>query len=303
MDKYTQNSVWDSAGEISLARMNARIKCAVLNLGWQESVRIILRKGIDINNLCLAEAGCGTGTMALTFGLMGASVSLIDFNRKALERAGSVFRMYDCQAQYINEDCLNSPSQKLRGKFDLVISSGLLEHFSGRYTEAILNYHKELLKEGGFVLIGVPNARSPWYNFIRFIRTITATWVIDLEVPFSAEELKKRAEEIGLSDCYVIAYSGWFADFKYHIWGFFSALGDLLPQGIKRPLQEWKKLLVARSNDQAASSVEQMRRFCQDRVAAIKAGGVRNRRGFIDGLSSGLVLLAFNSPSLRRNGL
>ena len=40
-------------------------------------------------DLKVAEVGCGTGTFSLTLALLGASVTLIDFNAKVLENAKS----------------------------------------------------------------------------------------------------------------------------------------------------------------------------------------------------------------------
>ncbi len=305
MDAQTKETVWDPSGKISVAEMNSRIKYAAFNLGWQEAVRIILKKGIPVSKLNVAEVGCGSGTMALTFALMGASVSLIDFNQKALDGARDLYQGYGAEAEYINEDCIKNPSEKIRGNYDLVISSGLLEHFTGKYRKACLNYHKELLNKDGFVFIGAPNSYSPWYRFIKFLRVMTGTWKIDLEVSFSAKELKMLAEEVGLKDNYVIAYSGWFEDFKYHVGGFFSALGDMLPKIIRMPLREWKRSLSEQSNIQVVNTADEMREFCGDMAAAVKNGdaGMVKGRGLLDGLSSGLVLFAFNAANPARNGL
>lgn len=296
-DVRTIPGIWDPAGKIALPEMNSRIRYATLNLGWQEAVRIILRKGIPISELNVAEAGCGSATMALTFALMGASVSLIDFNQKVLEHTRDLYQLYGTEAEYINEDCINNPSERIRGNYDLVISSGLLEHFSGKYKKACLNYHKQLLNKDGFVFISVPNSRSPWYRVIRSLRVLTGTWKIDLEIPLSAKELKKLAEEAGLSDSYVIAYSRWLDDFKDYFWGFFSAIGEALPKTIKKPFKEWKLSLIGKTGTGTVKSADEMREFCADRALSIKndARGRKMRQGFLWGLNSGLVLFAFNS--------
>ena len=294
VDARTRKSVWDPQAAWSKEAMNARIKNALASPGWQETIRILASRDIPINRLNIAEVGCGTGTFALTFGLLGASVTLIDFNNKALEQAQNIYTMFDCRARLINADCLDAPPAEIQGFFDVVISSGLLEHFTGENRKQCLRYHELLLKKDGFAVIVVPNAHSPWYRFIMLFRKITKTWNIDLEVPLSAKELKMLAKKTGFVSTYVIPNAGAWNDFKYYAWGFISALTDLFPKRIKDGLKKYRDNLWNHPGC-AFSTDEDMRGYCVHRVGSLNKDTLRQtaKVKLFDRLSSVLALFAF----------
>lgn len=167
MGKRMSEDVWEADLDISREIMDRRIRACTHFLSWQHIIRLILEKKVPVNALKIAEVGCGTGTLSLTFGLMGASITLLDFNQRILEKAKEIYNLYDCTAEFVKADCMEPPSTDLRGKFDLVISSGLAEHFIGEDRGTCIRYHKYLLKENGFASIGVPNILSPFYQWVR----------------------------------------------------------------------------------------------------------------------------------------
>ncbi|MCX5667250.1 MAG: hypothetical protein NTY34_02935 [Candidatus Omnitrophica bacterium] len=102
MDEKTRKEIWNPVGgDMTKEGMGLRIKAAVSQRGWREVVRIFEKRGIAVSALKVAEVGSGSGTMALTFGLMGVSVTLIDFNEKALERSRNIYEMYGCAARTV----------------------------------------------------------------------------------------------------------------------------------------------------------------------------------------------------------
>ena len=76
--------VWDPDIDISKEVMNRRIKNCTHYFGWQHTISLIIERCVPISKLKIAEIGCGTGTMSLTFGLLGASITLLDFNHLTL---------------------------------------------------------------------------------------------------------------------------------------------------------------------------------------------------------------------------
>lgn len=263
MDRKTQEIIWEpDEVEMSMAKMNFRIKCATSQRGWQEVIRIFSEKGIPVDKLNIAEVGCGTGTMSLTFALMGASVTLIDFNEKVLERAGNIYNLYNCQAKFVKADCLHLPPKEVIDAFDLVISVGLAEHFTGEYRKKCIAYHGQLLKKGGVALIAVPNCLSPFYQMIRFIREFRRTWDIDVEVPFSNTELKKLAGEMGFTDSYVIGYTSFYRDFLDYFWGV-SVIKDFFPEGLKKAFKKWRAPIKT-DKESSYYTYEDMRRYCRN---------------------------------------
>lgn len=132
-EKRLNETAWDPQNsDITKTKMDERIKNFTSYLGWQHTVRPITKMGIPFNKLKIAEVGCGTGTFSLTFGLLGASVTLIDFNQKVLERAKKIYSFYDCKTEVIKANCLDIPPREIAGTFDLVVSAGLAEHFIGK---------------------------------------------------------------------------------------------------------------------------------------------------------------------------
>lgn len=264
MDKKTHEIIWDpNEVEIPTATMNFRIKCATSQRGWQEVVRIFSEKGVSVDKLNIAEVGCGTGTMSLTFALMGASVTLIDFNEKVLERTRNIYNLYNCQAKFIKADCLRLPPKEIIDAFDLVISVGLAEHFTGEYRKKCIAYHRQLLKKGGVAFIAVPNCLSFFYQMIRFIRELTKTWDLDVEVPFSNTELKRLAKEVGFTDSYVIGYTSFYRDFLDYFWGLISAIKDFFPEELKKALKKWRAKIET-DRESSYYTYEDMRKYCQD---------------------------------------
>jgi cyclopropane fatty-acyl-phospholipid synthase-like methyltransferase len=94
--------------------------------------------------LKIAEVGCGTGTFALTFALLGASVTLIDSNEEALKNAEKIYKMYGCTTQCVKANVLDSPPDNLRKSFDVAISGGLAEHFIGKNLASCISFHRRL---------------------------------------------------------------------------------------------------------------------------------------------------------------
>ncbi|MBI5213368.1 MAG: class I SAM-dependent methyltransferase [Nitrospirae bacterium] len=294
MSKRMEESAWDLEHfDITKSEMNERIKMCSSYLGWKHTIRLITDKEIPFNKLKVAEVGCGTGTFSLILGLLGASITLIDFNQKVLEGAKKIYNLYDCKAEFIKADCLDVPPKEITGTFDLVISGGLAEHFIGEDREQCIRYHKLLLKDGGFAFIGVPNRFSPFYQGIRLFRKLSGTWSFDVEVPFSNMELKRIAKIVGFKEAYVIGNAPLRRDFLVYSRGFVSALVDIFPKGFSRKIRTWKTNIKVQKGLSSHTS-EDMRKYCLDEAESIKQN-IHNELPHIltNRFSAGLILFAF----------
>jgi SAM-dependent methyltransferase len=170
----------------------------------QHAVKLILDSQIPFSSLRIADVECGTGTTSLTFGLLGAPISLIDLNKYILRMAQNIYKFYDYEAELFVANCMDPAADALRGKFDLVISSGLTEHFAGDDRKKCIRYHRLLLNERGFAYIGVPNKLSPFYQWIKAFKKLTGKWNIDIELPYSKQEVEKIAAKVGFKEAYVV---------------------------------------------------------------------------------------------------
>jgi SAM-dependent methyltransferase len=240
-----KESEWDPKyTDFTREVIDRRIQTLLSYTSWQETIHILNKKERKFDALKVAEVGCGTGTFSLALCLLGASVTLLDFNEKVLENAEKIYELYNCKAQYIRADCLKEPPPDIEGVFDLVISGGLAEHFAGGDREACIGYHRELLAEGGFTCIGVPNKFSPFYQEVRLFRRLTGTWNISQEIPFSSAELEGLAKRAGFDSFYILGNSSLAKDFIVYSRGLVSAAIDILPKNIKYNFRKRKSKIT-----------------------------------------------------------
>lgn len=294
MSERMSENVWEPDLNISREKMDRRIRNCIYNfLSWKHTIRLLLEKKVPFNTLNIAEVGCGTGTLSLTFALMGASVTLIDYNQRVLENAKEIYKLYGCKAEFIKADCMEPPFANLTGKFDLVISSGLAEHFIGKDREKCIKYHRLLLKESGFACVGVPNKFSPFYQWIRLFKKVTGTWELEVEVPFSPRELRYLAKSVGFKEAYVIGNAPLMKDLIDYSIGFGSAIKQLLPVSLKDRIRIKKKGGAVQNGSIYTS--EDIRKYINDMVDMVNRGKYKKPRSLLlNNFSAGIYLFAFN---------
>lgn len=291
-DHRTSKEIWDpeEAGS-SAPEMVRRIEATLKSKYWNHILAVLARGAAPVEKLRIAEVGCGTGTVSLMFGLLGASVALIDYNRKVLEKTKRTYGEFGCGGEFIHADCLKPAPEGLAGAFDVVFSGGLAEHFTGAYRGKCVDYHVSLLKPGGLAVIGVPNRLSPFYQWIRIFRMLTGTWELDVEAPFSNAELKRFAGKSGLKNYYVLGACSLTKDLFVYSRGFLSAAVDLCPKNITAPLRKWKTGVQTRASAHPAPGAYAAQR-CRGSLESAGKGPFRYSPSVLsDWLSSGLFLI------------
>jgi len=268
--------------------MDGRLISTISALGWQRTIIRILRQGIPFPDLKVVEVGCGSGTFALSLSLLGAKVTLVDADEQAIAAARKAFDLYGQKAEYVIANVLESVPERLLSRFHLSCSGGLAEHFAGDNRLKCVRYHKELLCPGGFSRIGVPNRFSPFYQMVRLFRIATKTWGLDVEIPYSAMELKRLALRAGFSRAEIIGNYPMIKDAKDYSAGLAAAVLLACPwlkRSLKRNKREGEKRFPTTSN-----SVDIMAHL---NAALEKARVIRQnpyRRSLKDFASAGLVL-------------
>jgi SAM-dependent methyltransferase len=108
----------------------------------------------------VAELGCGGGTYSEQ---LSASIACdlyhgfdIRKNSLAIFRKRMAGRATIIKTSYVNL-LRDTPSEECSKGFDLVVSSGLVEHFYGSDLDRCLNWHDALCADGGYICIDVPN--------------------------------------------------------------------------------------------------------------------------------------------------
>jgi len=115
---------------------------------------------INPENKDVIELGCGRGVLSyLLNNYDPKSITLMDFSKEALRRAKNIFSSSK-NIYYLEGDLLNIKSEK---KYDIVFSSGVVEHFSGKLRKQAIDKHFEISKDK--VIFIVP--AKPHYNTIR----------------------------------------------------------------------------------------------------------------------------------------
>lgn len=98
-------------------------------------------------------------------------------------------------SQAINCDLLNSDVKEL-GKYDIVMSIGLIEHFDETETKAIVKKHFDAVKPGGIVIITAPTP-TLLYNIIRKSAELLNIWAFHDERPLTPIEMYSSIDGLG----------------------------------------------------------------------------------------------------------
>ncbi len=290
MKNSTDKEEWHLKTSYAREDVDARIKSTVSRRGWQNVIRLIKQSSKPFEKLKVAEVGCGTGTFSLTLALLGAKVTLIDYNESVLEEAFRIYKLYGCHADCVKGDCCSEPPDNLKNAFDIALSGGLAEHFTGENRQKCISYHKALINEAGFIVIGVPNILSPGYRIVRLFRTLTGTWRISLEKPFSKIELEDYARKLKFERYYVLGNVSLQGDIEDYSLGLVSAVVDILPGSLAGRLRELKRNMLNHDSDIQAGCLD-AGLYCRNAADSVETAGGKDF--FADNFSAGIILFAF----------
>lgn len=140
--------------------------------------------------MSVLDAGCGSGYFSNFFLTRGCKVTALDYSKEALEIAR---KLTNGKASYVQGDLLSKEfCEKYKGKFDLIFSDGLFEHFSRSDQLKIMQNMKLMKSKKGVVTTFVPNKFSFW----EVIRPIFMPQIE--ESPFVLKDLVSLNKESSL---------------------------------------------------------------------------------------------------------
>jgi len=113
--------------------------------------------------------------------------TLIDFSKESVKKLKEKFEGENAEIK--NADLMKL---KLKKKYALVHSHGLIEHFTGIQRQKILEKHAELVKEGGFLLISVPT-----HSMLDIIMEPLNKLIGFKQELYTKKELEKRLNKLG----------------------------------------------------------------------------------------------------------
>lgn len=182
------------------------------------------------------EVGAGMGTNCLCMAIRGARPSLLDIEPMAFQRAKELFVLFDATPRLIQRDILSPPGPAWANCFDVVMSFGLAEHFTGSERELCIRRHFDWAKPGGLVITSVPNWSSFIVRFDTYLLSLARRWRWgwqrfskrksfdwDIEIPFTRRELEEMGSKMS-------------ADFKVYPTNFGEGINGML-RWLRYPLE------------------------------------------------------------------
>ncbi len=193
--------LWDYVWEKPLSAEAHRYACAVEEhtVRWHRMEALIQKEFGGFDKLRVIEIGAGAGTNAALMAARGARVTVLDYSERALARAQDLFAAMGVRTDLVQANALALPPRVL-GQFDVSMSFGLNEHFTGAERVQIFQAHLDLLRADGMSFISVPNAYNPPYRAFKWLAETTKRWKLGVEIPFTRAELEQICKQLGVRE-------------------------------------------------------------------------------------------------------
>ncbi len=158
----------------------------------------------DVKNLSLVELGGANSAFLELFvkELCPENYIIIDNNQAGLDKTKNRITK-DNHVSVLNKDILKPDllSQEIlegniQNQVDLVLSTGLIEHFDELGTQKAIKAHFELSKPNGIVVMTFPTP-TILYKIVRYAAEVLGVWIFHDERPLLIEEVLNTAKLYG----------------------------------------------------------------------------------------------------------
>lgn len=140
----------------------------------------------------LVEVGCARSqALPVLARRLGVSVAGIDYSPNGCEQTQIMLKREGVSGEVYCSDIFAIPDT-LKGSFDVVVSFGLIEHFSD--TQKIVSALVTLLKPGGLIFTNIPNMRGT----TGLAQKVLNRGIYDIHVPLSPSDVRAAHEAMGL---------------------------------------------------------------------------------------------------------
>jgi hypothetical protein len=191
--------LWDRywEGPIDTAQDVIALEYEKSTISWQRIEKAVLKQFTSFQNLKVVEIGAGRGTNAALMNIRGAKTTIVDYSDGALKRSREFFERNGLMGEHIKLDVISIPDG-LIGRYDIAMSFGFAEHFSGPARIAAFKAHFDLIRKNGLAIISVPNKFSLPYRIFKGIAEQLNHWPIGEEYPFTRKELSDICHRHGI---------------------------------------------------------------------------------------------------------
>lgn len=195
----TGNEVWDRVWQAphSEKKDDTLLANERRNPRWLMIVERLTSTFGSLKGLRTIELGSGRGDLSTLLAQQGAQVTLLDASEKALGQARHRFSRLELSAEFRKGDIF-AESDTSQGRYDVTLSSGVIEHFKGQERSAVIAAHHRLLRPGGIAIISVPHAWCLPYRVWKKYLELRGCWPYGFELPYSRRELIQRSRDAGL---------------------------------------------------------------------------------------------------------
>lgn len=193
--------VWDRLWlhEPDDTRDDALIERERRSARWSRIHQQLTKRFGSLQGLRTIELGSGRGDLSVLLAQCGATVTLLDASDRALDQARRRFDRLKLSGSFVRGDMMD-PGAGVDGRFQLSLSSGVIEHFRGADRTRVVQCHYEVLSPGGMTAISVPHAHCLPYRLWKLYLERRGWWPYGMEIPYSKRELVGRALAAGFSD-------------------------------------------------------------------------------------------------------
>lgn len=151
----------------------------------------------DMESPKILEIGCANSIWPIYFNRYhAAEVWGLDYSETGCHKSRGLLEHYGVEGEIINGDLFQPPAELL-GKFDLVVSFGVIEHFEN--TALCLESCAAFVKPGGKLFTLIPNM----HGITGFLQKLVDRSIYDIHVPLDKKDLTDAHLNAGMKspDC------------------------------------------------------------------------------------------------------
>lgn len=191
MDK-TSPEYWDKFWQTNQIPKEINIQKWNINGYLYTEFDAFFRKYIEVDRQKrILELGCGNSVwLPYFYKNFKLNITGLDYSETGCQRSKYIFSALNTPGEVILGDLFYPPSE-LIGKFDYVVSFGVIEHFQN--TTEVLRAHYKYLRDDGKIIVSVPNMKG----FPGWYQKMMNRGVYDTHIPIDKRDLECALRDAG----------------------------------------------------------------------------------------------------------